>query len=154
MKKFFNAVLLASTFVAAPAMASAIITNGTIGLGVDDEGQLNIGSTNRSAGGTFNYGLRDIGTNWEATAQGCLCEGWGAAIAGTGTTVYANNASGTSATVISFASTASTATSIVSSVGGAALTVSHVYAPSASALLYQVEVTITNTSGALLPRCA
>ena len=102
----------------------------------------------RSAGGTFNYGLRDIGTNWEATAQGCLCEGWGAAIAGTGTTVYANNASGTSATVISFASTASTATSIVSSVGGAALTVSHVYAPSASALLYQVEVTITNTSGA------
>ena len=33
MKKFFNAVLLASTFVAAPAMASAIITNGTIGLG-------------------------------------------------------------------------------------------------------------------------
>lgn len=148
MKGLFSALLLASTFVAAPAMASAIITNGTIGLGVDDEGQLNIGSTNSSAGGTTNYGLRDIGTNWEATAQGCLCEGWGAAVAGTGTTVYANNASGTSATLVSFASTASTATSIVTSVGGAALTVSHVYAPSASALLYQVEVTITNTSGA------
>lgn len=148
MKKFFSAALLASTLFAAPAMASAIITNGTIGLGVDDEGQLNISSTNRSAGGTFNYGLRDIATNLEATAQGCLCEGWGAAVAGTGTTVYANNSSGTSASLVSFASTASTATSIVSSVGGGALTVSHIYAPSASSLLYQVEVTITNTSGA------
>lgn len=148
MKKFFSAALLASTFVAAPAMASAIITNGTIGLGVDDEGQLNIGSSNRSAGGTFSYGLRDIATNWEATAQGCLCEGWGAAVAGTATTVFANNSRGTSATLVSFASTASTATSIVTSVGGGALTVSHVYAPSASALLYQVEVTMTNTSGA------
>jgi hypothetical protein len=148
MKKILSAALLASTLFAAPAMAGAIITNGTIGLGVDDEGQLNISSTNRSAGGTFSYGLRDIGTNWEATAQGCLCEGWGAAVAGTGTTVYANNASGTSASLVSFASTASTATSIVKSVGAGALTVTHVYAPSASALLYQVEVTITNTSGA------
>lgn len=147
MKKLFSALLLASTFVAAPAMASAIITNGTIGLGVDDEGQLNIGSSIRSAGGTLNYGLRDIATGLEATAQGCLCEGWGAATVG-GATVYANNASATAANVVSFASTASTATSVVNSLGGGALTVSHVYAPSASALLYQVEVTITNTSGA------
>jgi hypothetical protein len=154
MKKILSVALLASTLIAAPAMAGAIITNGTIGLGVDNAGQLNINSTIRSAGigggtsGTFSYGLRDIATNFEATAQGCLCEGWGAAVAGTGTTVYANNASGTSATLVSFASTASTATSIVKSVGAGALTVTHVYAPSASSLLYQVEVTITNTSGA------
>jgi hypothetical protein len=155
MKQKFLAVALSAAGVlgASGASAQAVISNGTVGLGVDRAGQLNIASTNRSSGtgggigGTTNYGLRDIATNREGTAQGCLCEGWGAAVAGTGTTVYANNSSGSSFSPITFASTASTATSTVSSIGGA-LTVTHSFLPSLSQYLYQVNVSITNTSGA------
>ncbi len=144
MRKILLLAATAALLIPAAANAQAIITNGTIGLGVDAGGQLNIpGPTSR--GGTGSYGLRDIATGWEATAPGCLCEGWGAAVQGTGNTVYANNAVGSSFTAVSFASTATTATAVVT---GGGLTVTHAFSPSATPLLYQVDVTITNTSGA------
>src|SRR5262249_6570012 len=51
----------------------AIINNGTIALGVNKEGHLNVfeGATT-SASGTFPVGLRYLPTGNEATAPGCL----------------------------------------------------------------------------------
>lgn len=146
MFKYAMAALLVGT--PAAASAQAIITNGTIGLGVDTAGQLNVSGPASSGGVTF-YGLRDVASNREATAAGCLCEGWGAAIAGTGTTVYANNSVGSSFTPVSFTSTATTATSVVRSTDGR-LQVTHAYAPSVSQYLYQASVTITNLSATAL----
>ncbi|WP_337185331.1 PEPxxWA-CTERM sorting domain-containing protein [Phenylobacterium sp.] len=148
MRKLLLLAATAALAMPASAMAQAIITNGTVGLGVDRGGQLNIPGGPLSAGGeTTYYGLRDIATGYESTAPGCLCEGWGAAVQGSGVTVYANNSSGSSYNEVSFASTASTATTVVTSVGGE-LTVTHAFSPSSTPYLYQVEVTITNTSGA------
>jgi Bacterial Ig domain len=64
--------------------APAIIDNGLIQLGVNQEGNLNVfeGSTVSSAG-TFPTGLRYMPTNYDSTAPGCLCEGWGVADAAT-----------------------------------------------------------------------
>ena len=147
-------ILIAAAVVTLPAMAQAqaIINNGTIGLGVDTRGQLNVPSDNLSNGSpgssTYSYGLRDLAPNHESTADGCLCEGWGVAGQGTSITGYANNSAGTAnLTVDSFTSTASTATSSVHLTSGE-LSVVHDFKPSSSSFLYQVDVTITNTSGA------
>lgn len=156
MRRILLLAATAALLIPAAANAGAVISNGTIGLGVDNAGQLNIGSSIVSAGrgggagGTTNYGLRDIATNREATAQGCLCEGWGAAVAGTGRTLFANNALGSSSDIVtSFSSTATTANSVaIGSGSGSGLSVTHAFHPSATPLLYQVDVTITNTSGA------
>jgi hypothetical protein len=133
------------------ASAVAIIGNGTIQLGVDNFGQLNIPGGTRSAGGTNVVGLRYLPTGNEGTAQGCLCEGWGVADAGTGVTGYANNDSGNAGiTGVSFVSTASTATSVVNILGATgrpSFEVTHAFAPSAATnSLYSVLVTIKNTS--------
>lgn len=144
-------LLIAAASVALPAMAhaGALIDNGTIQLGVDTRGQLNISTpSNPSATGLLVTGLRDKATKLEATADGCLCEGWGVAVQGTGITGYANNSTGTAnLTVDSFTSTASTATSSVHLTSGE-LSVVTAFAPSASAFLYQADVTITNLTGA------
>lgn len=73
--------LLAATgalcLAAAGVNASAIIGNGTIGLGVTKDGHLGLLGGPPSAAGTETYGLRDLRTGFEGTAAGCLCEGWG-----------------------------------------------------------------------------
>jgi len=138
-------VLGMAAFAAAPfaVNAASVIDNGTIQLGVDDLGQLNI----FDGSGGAPIGLRDLRTGFESTSPGCLCEGWGAAVAETGVTGYANNDSGiVNVTGVSFASTASTATSVANV--GTSLQVTHAFAPSESDDLYRVTVSITNTSGA------
>lgn len=133
------AALAAALAFPTAAGAQAVIDNGTIRLGVAQLGQLN---TTNSTG---LYGVYDLRTGFDGTRAGCQCEGWGAAIAGTSISGYANNAQGIGGlTSVSFNSTASTATSNVRLTGGP-LSVSHVYTPSAVADLYQVDVTITNT---------
>jgi len=126
----------------------AIISNGTIGMGVDINGQLNIPGP-ASAQGTTYYGLRFLPTNNEATAPGCICEGWGAADAGLAVTGWADNAAapsvGVGLTPISFASTASTATTV--SEVGSILRVTHEFKPSATPNLYEVTVSLENISG-------
>ena len=81
---------------AAPASAAtsqgAVIQNGTVQLGVNADGSLNYDC--QSAGdpvcpspsveGVSPVGLRFQPLNLESTSDGCLCEGWGAADAGTG----------------------------------------------------------------------
>lgn len=132
----------------------AIISNGTVQLGVHQEGHLNVpGGTPSSGSGTTVVGLRYVPTNAESTAPGCLCEGWGVKDFLTGNWAGGNEAEGglvgnVTLTVESFTSTASTATSVVN-VGGI-FRVTHDYKPSSSPNLYQVDVTIQNISAAVV----
>lgn len=126
----------------------AIIDNGTIQLGVHDEGHLNIPG-DPSSGGTPVVGLRYLPTNADGTAPGCLCEGWGVADAISTQTGQANEAIGgvTNITPISFAATADTAVSVVQI--GSTFLVTHDYHPSPiTPNLYEVVVTIENISSA------
>lgn len=141
--------LLALAFgMAIPFAANAaIIDNGTIQMGVDQLGQLNVpGGTSSPVEGTTTVGLRYLPTGNESTAHGCLCEGWGVGIGETGQAGYANNSTGIDGlSLASFTSTASTATSVVT-VNGTGLKVTHDFAPSTkTGDLYAVRVTIENT---------
>ena len=138
------------------ASADAIIyntgdaTTATVALGVNDEGHLNVIpgiSENADSGSATGLAFK-IGGLWQdATSPGCLCEGWGVAANGIGTS--ANEFLGiVGLTVDSFASTTSTATSMTSMTALPGLTVEHVYQPSASSALFEAVVTITNSTGA------
>lgn len=138
---------LATTFLASAALATstianagAVITNGTVSLGVNSLGDLNFGGV----------GVKDNRTGFDGTISGCPCEGWGVANSGDGTTGYADESTGTAGLALdSFVSDASTATSTVHTTGGASsISVTQAYAPSANANLYQDTVTITNTGAA------
>jgi type IV pilus assembly protein PilY1 len=134
--------------VAQPAFASAIIDNGTVQLGVDDFGQLNIpGGAASPVSGTTTVGLRYLPTGNEATSHGCLCEGWGVAANfadASSASGSANNDFGVSGLGLSsFSSDATSATSVVTM---GALKITHAYAPAAETPnLYRVTVTIENT---------
>lgn len=145
-------LLLSAAICAAASMANAaaIIDNGTIMLGVDDYGQLNV--SNGDPGPENIIGVTDMRTGYEATSPGCLCEGWGVGTAnGSGTAIAsgsANNAYGVfNLTSVSFTSTASSATSVVEM--GTSLRVTHLFAPPPETDdLYRVTVSIENISGA------
>jgi type IV pilus assembly protein PilY1 len=156
MRKVLLALSAAAGVLAAStgAQAQAIIDQGTIQLGVDTLGQLNIyKGAYPSAGGTTPVGLRDLRTGYESTSPGCLCEGWGVADTTNGYSGYANNSSGTAGlTFVSFvafgsgqANANSVATSVrtKSTVGN--LLITHAFTASASTDLYQALVTIKNT---------
>jgi hypothetical protein len=124
----------------------AIIDNGLVQLGVHDQGHLNIPGP-ASSGGIPYVGLRYVPTNAEATAPGCLCEGWGIADAISGVSGSANEDYGISnITDLGFSSTASSAVSTVQV--GTTFEVTHDYHPSPyTPNLYEVIVTVTNISG-------
>jgi uncharacterized repeat protein (TIGR01451 family) len=131
--------------------AMALISNGTVQLGVNPEGHLNApGGTPSAEVGTTVVGVRYVPTDGDGTSPGCLCEGWGVADAGTSVSGFANAASGIgNITVESFESTGTTATSVVTI--GSTFRVTHVYQPSAETdNLYEVLVSIENTSGSTL----
>ncbi len=157
--RFCLAVLMATGlagFDAATAGTGGVfIDNGTIQLGVWNEGHLNVPGGPPSLQGTTEIGLRYLPTGAESTAPGCLCEGWGVGDALTSRSGYANEDSCdqpvTNLVVESFTSTPSTATSVVKVVVGGAdvFRVTHAYFPSPiTPYLYEVEVTIENISGA------
>ena len=135
---------------ASHSATSAIISNGTVQLGVWDTGNLNApGGTASCEDGTTVVGLRFVPTNCDSTSPGCTCEGWGAADAVSNTSGYANDDEGGdfNMTVESFTSNASSAVSTVMLTNG--LRVTHDYHPStATPNLYEVVVTIQNTSAA------
>lgn len=122
-----------------PLAGSAVISNGTVTLGVDDLGfALHSG-----------VGLRYEPTGAEVLWIGCLCEGWGAADAVTGLQGWASIHNGGVFNVlpVSFASTPTTAVSITTV--GAILNVTHDYHPTPlTPFLYEIDVTIENISGA------
>lgn len=141
---------------AAPAYVTdyAIIDNGVIQLGINDSADLNVPTSTPSSSGVLYAGLRYLPNVAEATAAGCLCEGWGVADLNRGLSGYSNQAQGgaTNLVVQSFTKTASSATSvvIVNDADGVGLfRVTHAYSPSAATSnLYQVDVTIENISTA------
>lgn len=141
-----------------------IIDNGSlVQLGINPEGNLNVpGGTPSFQNGTTFVGLRFIPTNGDATAPGCLCEGWGVANADTSTGEFATFADisadggavnmtvqpGTMVTnatgQIKPESVGSAFRSIVRD-GSGRVEVTHDYNPSAiSSNLYEVTVTIDN----------
>jgi len=138
IRKALALALFASGTMATPTIAdaSAVITNGTISLGVYDLGHLNFGGV----------GVKDNRTGFDGTISGCPCEGWGVANGADGTTGYADQSTGIAGLALdSFTSTASTATSTVHTTGASSISVTQAYAPSVNANLYQDTVTITNT---------
>lgn len=149
MKKLLLAVAVLP--LTAFASLAAVIDNGTIQLGVDTFGQLNV--TNDA--GTDIIGVTDLRTGHEATSPGCLCEGWGVGIADSGGTAVAsgsaNNSNGVfNLTSVSFMPVGTdSVTSVVDM--GTSLRVTHAFAPTPETDdLYRVTVTIENISGAII----
>jgi type IV pilus assembly protein PilY1 len=139
------------------AHAGAVITNGSgIFLGVNDEGHLNFtDGVTRSANGAggsvgvsilYPSGLGGRSGLQDATAPGCLCEGWGASGNGIGGSADIDAGGVLNITKDSFTSSPSTATSTVHLTSLPSLQIKQEYSPSASPALYQDKVTITNTS--------
>lgn len=150
------------------AQAAAIIyntgdaTTATIALGVNDAGHLNVTvgniTVNASATGlaTKITGLAgtpgvDGGDGWyDATSPGCLCEGWGAAANGIGSSANVAIGGVVNLTVDSFSSTSSTATSVAHLTSLPELVITHEYKPSASGNLFEAVVTMTNAGAGAL----
>ena len=142
--------------LAATAGAQAVITNNTIRMGVGQFGDLNTGNAPQIKGINV-VGLRLITAagDYESTADGCTCEGWGVGVRSGGVVGAwggSNSDVGgvTNLTLVSFAFTASTATSTVSLTAGANLTITHLYRPSIVPNMYEVQVTITNTGASAI----
>jgi hypothetical protein len=153
---------LVSTPVAGAATTSgAVISNGTVQLGVNDRGDLNYncvgagdtGCPDPSAGnGSSTVGLRYVPLNLDAISPGCPCEGWGLADAGSELTGYANESAGdANITVDSFnAPSATEAISTVTiadaAIPGYQMQIVQDYHPSPlSPNLFVDSVTVTNT---------
>jgi hypothetical protein len=136
-----SAALATSALLSVGAQAAAILDNGTVKIGVNDQGHLITGG----------IGITYSPTSGEALAPGCACEGWGLGRISTGIGGGASRDNGGIANVslTSFSSTATTAKSVTSvTVGtGQTVQVTHDFAPSASANLFAVNVTLKNTSG-------
>jgi len=151
------AVVALLGFTAPQAQAQAIITNGTgIYLGVDRMGNLDIpdgtgGVVLTPTNSPGWVGLYYAPIDGDATAPGCLCEGFG--IAADGVSGWVDNAVGGSPsnlTSVSFASTAATATTVAEMTSNPGFTVTHDFKPSASPDLMEVDVTLTNGTGSTL----
>jgi hypothetical protein len=132
------------------ALAGAVISNGTVALGVNDTGQLNFTDDTRFVGVTYEA------TGNDGTRAGCECEGWGAGVADPAGNFsgFADNdttgPAGSNVDLVSFTSTASTATSVVTI--DDKLRVTHAFAPSPSTPnLYEIKVTLENIGTAALP---
>ena len=137
--------------------SGAVISNGTIALGVNALGDLNY---NCSLAGDLScpdnpsgepFGVRYLPNGTDATSPGCPCEGWGVADEGSGLTGYANESAGTAnVTLGSFVASATSAVSTVtisdSTKPGYQLQVVQDYHPSAATQnLIEATVTVTNT---------
>ena len=159
-KKSLLATLIAGALVIASgvAHAGATIINpaGTVALGINAQGHLNTADgsiTENSSGFTGLAGKFADGSWRDATAPGCLCEGWGVS-ANNSVAGYANVATDgvQNLTVSSFTTTASTATSVVTLTSLPGLSVTQAYAPAdnASSVLFKNVVTIKNNTDSTL----
>ena len=132
------------------AAEGVVIDNGTVQLGVNETGELNVAGAT-SAGGTGYVGLRLMSTNNDSTSPGCLCEGWGVADPATGVSGYADIATGTAnINRESFSGTAQTAVSTVTvndESDQPVLQVVHDFHPTGDTpFAYEIEVTVKNLS--------
>ncbi len=143
-KLVFSVALAATTALGGIAQAAAILNNGTVSIGVNDTGNL----ITSGVGITFNA------TGGEALAPGCDCEGWGLGRLSTnvGGGASIDNGGVNNVSLVSFTSTATSAKSVTSVTVGDNQTVqvTHDFGVSASANLFQVNVTLKNTSGSTI----
>ncbi len=120
-------------------MAQANIDNGTVRIGVRADGALMPNSVFPNTGITY------LPTGADGLTPGCYCEAWGIGDATTSTSGYTGSTVGTSGIASTgFTSTATSATSVSDAFG--VFEVTHAFAPSASPNVYEVKVTIKNTS--------
>lgn len=139
---------LAGGLALAETAEAAVINNGVVLLGVNNEGHLNAPYPGDPLG-IGAAGLRYMPTGNPSTEPGCLCEGWGIGDAFTGVAGYANVATDSGAVNLNPLSFTFTATTAISTVQvGSTFVVTHDYHPSpATPNLYEVAVTIQNISG-------
>jgi type IV pilus assembly protein PilY1 len=164
--------LAAATLFATGVQAAGIVTNGTVALGVQNSGALNVAGTTTIYGPSFTSpgagtvggtGLRGLFVNgtsgYEATYPGCLCEGWGAGWTDGTTSRSGYDGNGVSNITLVSATfgtngaghgIATTVVTIADTGGNPALQVTHDFKPSATPYLYEVTVTLKNISGANL----
>jgi len=122
-----------------PPCAGKSISNGTVKLGVNCKGELNVDG----------LGLQYVPTGNDSTSPGCACEGWGAGDTTSTVSGWANQSSGNSdnLTQVSFVTTDTTAVSVVDI--GTTFRVTHDYHPSPSTPnAYEVSVSVKNISAA------
>lgn len=142
------------------AQAGTVIYNtgvaGTaqIAMGINDDGSLNTSPNITSNAGATGLAYKFPDGSWrDATAPGCLCEGWGVSVNGT-TSGYANVSSDGGPNNLTFAAptgvTGSTATFTSSLTSLPGLVVTQTYQPSTNApgALFRVHTTISNGTGA------
>jgi len=157
LRRTISAAVLsgAALCVAAPASAAVIYNTGdadtaTVALGINDQGHLNAApniTTNADATGLA-FKFAD-GTWRDATAPGCLCEGWGVSV-NNAVSGYANVDTDGGVTNLSVvgapAATPSSFTTTVEMTSLPGLTVRHAYSPADNApgALFKVVVTIRN----------
>ena len=121
------------------------ISNGTVRLGINPQGHIDV-----LVDGIDALGLQYVPTGADALIPGCWCEGWGVADLTSSTAGWASAAGDNgrvspNLTVTGFDVTADTADSTVE-IGGR-LRVRHVYRPSPRPELYQVDLTVENVGG-------
>ncbi len=127
------ALAVAAALSPSAVFAGSLLSNGTVALGVNDQGNLIY----------HGVGLRYIPTGGEALAPGCYCEGWGVADLYTRKYAKAGEAFGDANLVLeSFTQTTDGAISVVQAAG--VMRVTHAVAPSLSNNLYQMTVTVEN----------
>jgi len=141
--------VLAMILTMGSAEAAAIITNGFgIYLGVNDLGHLNV--RNGTSGVTLvstnssSIGLYYLPVLGDATAPGCLCEGFGIAANGINGQADIDAGGVTNLTLDSFSSTASTALSVAHLSSLPDLQVTQDYHPSSDPALFEDVVTLKN----------
>lgn len=117
-----------------------VISNGTVRLGVNPQGHLDVVADDGDE-----VGLEYLPTGGDALVPGCWCEGWGVMDQRSGLSGWASVANGgvsRNLSVSSFDVTADTAESVV--VVDGRLRVTHRYRPSARPELYRVELRVEN----------
>lgn len=130
-------LLIAAALATVASAAGAVtITNGLTTLGLTDNGRL----------GADGFGISRSGTG-DAILPGCLCEGWGVSASGVSRSTYGNGFTNTGAAALTDV-TASTATSTTDATNG--LSVVQAYTPIAGTDLFNVKITLTNTTAGTL----
>ena len=144
----------------------AVVSNGTVALGVTALGDLGYDCASAVDGscpdnpGNEPFGVRFLSNVADGTSSGCFCEGWGVADAASGLTGYANETTGNAhVSLDSFLADSTSAVSTVtvsdSAIPGYALRVTHDYhSTPTTPNLMEATVTVTNTGASPSPTCS
>jgi RTX calcium-binding nonapeptide repeat (4 copies) len=136
-----------------PTLSSAVISNGLIKLGINDEGHLNIWDDEGGPPVGLSLIFPPPGGVNEALAVGCWCEGWG--IAGNDNDAMAGTASVNNSpgiwhiwnpNLIKVSPVATSTVDVGPNLGELNLHVEHDFHPSTSPNLYEITVKVTNIS--------